>query len=368
MTTDQPQPALLFMPDISGFTQFVNDTEILHSQQIVQELLETLIECNQIGLRVGEIEGDAIFFYKLGNKPDIATLLRQVEIMFTTFHQHLKLYDQQRICPCKACESAVKLSLKIVSHYGEVTDIAVKDHKKLFGKDVIVIHRLLKNNLGNKEYVLLTDRVVDGSAQTQGGLPNWYAPHSGTERYDVGEVQFYFSDLAALHNTIPPIASPKYNSAAKTYVAFTEDKQIRAPIANTFAAIFDLPQRTRWMQGVKAIELVTNDHVPRIGTKHRCVIGEKNNPVIVTESVTITPDYIEMVEMDEKGGGGCRYRLEKVSEQETKLSVDMLVKNHWIVKLMFNAMMRSKYMKSIRQSLENLQVYLEPKPVEQLVG
>src|SRR6266571_2089943 len=108
MVPNQPQPALLFMPDISGFTQFVNDNEIMHSQQIVQELLETLVECNQLGLQVGEIEGDAIFFYKLGDKPDMPALLKQVETMFTTFHQHLKLYDQQRVCLCKACESAIQ--------------------------------------------------------------------------------------------------------------------------------------------------------------------------------------------------------------------------------------------------------------------
>src|SRR5436190_4759906 len=358
MALDQPQPALLFMPDISGFTQFVNETEILHSQQIVQELLETLIECNQIGLQVGEIEGDAIFFYKFGSKPDMTTLLRQVEIMFTTFHQHLRLYDQQRICPCKACQSAVKLSLKVVSHYGEVAGIAVKEHKKLFGKDVILIHRLLKNSLDKKEYVLVTDPLADGA--TQSGLPKWYTPHAASERYDVGEVQFYFSDLSNLHGFIPAITTPKYNSAAKTYVAFTEDKLIAAPIFNTFGAIFDLPQRSRWMDGVKGIEMVSNDHVPRIGTKHRCIVREKNNPVIVTESVRITPDDIELVEMNEGGSGGCRYMLQKISDDQTKLSVDMLVKDSLLVKLMFNLFMRTKYMKSIAQSLQNLQQYLIP--------
>ena len=361
MAHDQPQRALLFMPDISGFTQFVNETEILHSQQIVQELLETLIECNQIGLQVGEIEGDAIFFYKLGDKPDMPTLLRQVEVMFTTFHQHLKLYDQQRICPCKACESAVKLALKVVSHYGEVTGIAVKDHNKLFGKDVIVIHRLLKNNLNKKEYVLVTDQLANGS--TQDTLPQWYTPQLATETYDVGEIQFHFSDLSNLHGSIPPITSPKYNSASKTYVAFTEEKVIDAPIFSVFGAIFDLPQRSRWMDGVKGIEMVSNDHVPRVGTKHRCIVGEKNNPIIVTESVRIAPDDIEMVEMRLQGDGGCRYRLQKISEDQTKLSIDMIVKDSFVIKRMFNLFMKSKHMKSIAKSLQNLQQYLQPAAV-----
>ena len=65
---------LLFIPDISGFTRFVNESEINHSRLIIQELLETLINANQIGLQVSEIEGDAILFYKFGNPPDLAQL------------------------------------------------------------------------------------------------------------------------------------------------------------------------------------------------------------------------------------------------------------------------------------------------------
>jgi hypothetical protein len=221
-----------------------------------------------------------------------------------------------------------------------------------------VIHRLLKNNLNKKEYVLVTNPVANGS--THNALPQWYTPQSATETYDVGEVQFYFSDLAELHGSIPPITSPKYNSAAKTYVAFTKEKLIDAPIFSTFGAIFDLPQRSRWMDGVKGIEMVSNDHVHRVGTKHRCVVAEKNNPVIVTESVRITPDEIEMVEMDERGTGGCRYTLQKVSDDQTRISVDLLVKNSLVVKLMFNFFMKSKYAKSMEQSLQNLQRYLQP--------
>jgi len=41
------QNALLFIPDISGFTQFISDRHIQHSDRIVAELLEILIESNQ---------------------------------------------------------------------------------------------------------------------------------------------------------------------------------------------------------------------------------------------------------------------------------------------------------------------------------
>ena len=37
---------LIFIPDISGFTRFVNEVEIDHSRHIIQELLEVIINSN----------------------------------------------------------------------------------------------------------------------------------------------------------------------------------------------------------------------------------------------------------------------------------------------------------------------------------
>jgi len=54
--------SLLFLPDISGFTEFVQTTEVEHSQHVISELLEVLIEANTEQLQLAEIEGDALFF------------------------------------------------------------------------------------------------------------------------------------------------------------------------------------------------------------------------------------------------------------------------------------------------------------------
>ena len=106
---------LLFIPDISGFTRFVNEVEISHSRFIIQQLLEELIKANDSGLEISEIEGDAILFYKYGDPPDLASLYKQVAKMFRAFHQYLIAYDNRKICQCKACISAVNLSLKVIT-------------------------------------------------------------------------------------------------------------------------------------------------------------------------------------------------------------------------------------------------------------
>src|SRR5215211_4341163 len=101
---------LLFIPDISGFTRFVNETEIEHSRLIIQELLEILINANRMGLEVSEIEGDAILFYKFGASPDLKEIYQQVAEMFCAFHKNLVAYEYRKFCQCKACMSAVHLT------------------------------------------------------------------------------------------------------------------------------------------------------------------------------------------------------------------------------------------------------------------
>jgi hypothetical protein len=150
-STDQPevQPTLLFIPDISGFTNFVNANEIQHSRHIIEELLEVLIDANEMDLQISEIEGDAILFYRQGAQPTAAEILAQVQRMYVRFHAHLRKYDTHRICQCGACSTASGLALKFVLHYGDLATKRVKEFSKLFGKDLIVAHRLMKNDISS---------------------------------------------------------------------------------------------------------------------------------------------------------------------------------------------------------------------------
>ena len=93
---------LLFIPDISGFTRFINEIEIEHSRHIIQQLLEVLINANNIGLEISEIEGDAILVYKFGQPLELEAIYKQVEQMFCAFHRHINAYNNRKICQCRA--------------------------------------------------------------------------------------------------------------------------------------------------------------------------------------------------------------------------------------------------------------------------
>ena len=153
--------SLFFIPDISGYTNFIQTTEIEHSQHVIAELLEVLLDANIENLQLAEIEGDALFFYKEDAIPSLERLLAQIERMFKAFYSHLKLLESNRICPCNACASAPNLELKIVAHSGKLQFIEVQGNKKPFGKSVIEAHRLLKNSVPSDNYALISQALSE---------------------------------------------------------------------------------------------------------------------------------------------------------------------------------------------------------------
>jgi hypothetical protein len=356
--TNEPtvQSALLFMPDISGFTEFVSTTEIQHAQSIVGELLEIIMESNQINLQVSAIEGDAIFFYRLGKAPALAQLLEQVQHMFTQFHQQLQRYDHERICPCGACTSATHLKLKFFVHYGEVSKYNVKEHHQLFGKEVIVLHRLMKNNLNKKEYTLLTNSVLEQNDASNGhSLYNEAAP--AMEQYDVGDIHFKVIDLSVLHPQIAAIKPPAVHLSDKAKVSFTEERVLKTPIEKVFLSIFDLPRRVNWFEGVKGIEILKKPGVNRVGTTHRCIASTGGNPVFITEQGNGNEKEITLIEMDPKGMGGSKFYLQKKGEKQTLIKWDMLVNRNFFISLMFDLIMKGKMKRLLAKSVDNLQLY-----------
>jgi hypothetical protein len=350
------QSALLFMPDISGFTEFVSNTEIQHAQSIISELLEIIMESNQIDMQVNSIEGDAIFFYRFGKAPTLEQLLEQVQFMFLRFHKHLQLYDHDRICPCGACSGAKHLKLKFFVHYGELSSYSIKDHHQLFGRDVIILHRLMKNNLDKKEYTLLTNSVLEQHDPSERhSLYDDATP--AMEQYDTGDIHFKVIDLTVLYQKLEPVERTSIHLSDKTKVSFCEERVLETPIEDVFLSIFDIPQRAHWMEGVTGIEMIQKPGVNRAGTIHRCIATTGGNPVFITEKGSGNDKEITFVEMDPKGLGGSKFHLQKKEANKTLIKWDMLVNRNFFIIMMFDLMMKRKMRRLFAKSVDNLQEY-----------
>jgi len=266
---------LLFIPDISGFTRFVNNVEIDHSRMIVQELLEILINSNKIGLEVSEVEGDAILFYKFGGTPSLKEIYEQVEKMFREFHKHLLLYDVRKYCQCKACIAALDLSLKIITHYGEFSGYNVKQFSKLIGRDVIVAHQLLKNDIEQHEYWLVTNNLLKDNLLE--GFTDWMKWNSSSKLTESGEILFHYAQLSPLKNEIKPEQPLNLELTEKTKI-FSFTKEFETDIVTLFHATGDFNNRSRWLEGIKSVELI-DQHLPRVGMRCRCVMDNEQDVI-----------------------------------------------------------------------------------------
>ena len=131
------EQAIILIPDISGFTDFTSATEIDHSAHIITELLELIIESNETGFTLAEIEGDAVLFYRKGPPLMREELENQCLDMFSKFHQQLNIIERDTVCQCGACQSATNLTLKFIVHFGQIKEIKVAQFVKATGVDMI---------------------------------------------------------------------------------------------------------------------------------------------------------------------------------------------------------------------------------------
>lgn len=150
---------MIIIPDISGYTRFVHSTDVITGSNITYELLSTIIENNILDLQVSEIEGDAVLFYKHGTPPSANRILEQYEAMLEGFNEKLEQINR-RFGRC------IDLSLKLVAHYGPITEYSIGGFIKLYGEAVIEAHRLLKNSVNSRSYALLTDELIEASYPT----------------------------------------------------------------------------------------------------------------------------------------------------------------------------------------------------------
>ncbi|WP_350286851.1 DUF2652 domain-containing protein [uncultured Croceitalea sp.] len=266
--------SLLFIPDISGFTHFVQTTEVQHSEHVIAELLEVLISSNTQNLKLAEVEGDALFFYKENHIPSQEKLLAQVETMYTAFYSHLKMMETNRICPCLACANASALELKIVLHCGELQFMTVQGNRKPFGQSVIQAHRLLKNSVNSNNYVLVSKELSEEIGLQSSYESMLFRFRESENTYDGTTIPYLFAEIEKnklkLHSFEPPvIVNPK------RLPDFVLERELPIDAYELFEMITNYRFRHLWVDGVDEFQFDENE-VTRAGTEHVCVINGKH--------------------------------------------------------------------------------------------
>jgi len=183
--------------DISGYTEYLTESELDHAHETLQSLFDVQMKHIKFPLKISGFRGDAIFMYT----PEACfinpqSFLETLENLYIVFSDTLQQMQFNTTCPCNACKNINKLDLKMCIHYGEYIVQKLGDREELLGADVIVPHRMLKNNVvektGVKAYALFTDAAAQALHLSELSQPLIQY----TESYEhLGEVKMQVFDL-----------------------------------------------------------------------------------------------------------------------------------------------------------------------------
>jgi hypothetical protein len=156
---------IIVLPDIGGYTNFISFSgqSLGHAQHIVSELLTAVVESTADVLRVSQPEGDSILLYSVTHrrKRDRRKIAVSVMKILGAFYRRKQELIRQTACSCNACEGLPDLEIKVVVHKGTVYQSQTVGFPQLVGLPIIVAHRLLKNSVSSRRYVLLTREAAD---------------------------------------------------------------------------------------------------------------------------------------------------------------------------------------------------------------
>lgn len=281
MTVNETQHGYLLLADISGYTSYVASTELTHSQDILSELLELIIERFKPLLTIAKIEGDAVFAYASETKiPRGEAILELIESTYVAFRSRRDAAHRRTTCTCKACRNIPNLDLKFISHHGDyfVQDIA--GTKELVGSDVNLIHRLLKNHVsestGWRAYALLTEHSLRHLDIRPDGL------FECVESYEhLGEVLTLSMDLHTRHKEI---MDARRAIITPEEAHFILEYKYNASPSIVWEWFNDPHKRSKWM---------TSEIVPVLRPRGRSGAGGRNH-CVHGKNQTIVEDVLDM--------------------------------------------------------------------------
>src|SRR5271165_5937574 len=194
----KPELAYFAIADISGYTSFLAVVELDHAQDIIADLMDTVVKGLRPPFRLAKFEGDAAFVYAVAEKVDGSLLQDAIEGAYFKFRRRLRDVRQASTCECQACAAMGDLDFKFVVHHGEMVKQKMGGREELAGRDVILVHRLLKNSvsekIGGRAYALYSDAAI----RAMGVDPAAQGLIAHRETIDIiGEVTLWARDLDA---------------------------------------------------------------------------------------------------------------------------------------------------------------------------
>lgn len=187
--------AFLYIPDMTGFTEFMTTTSPGKSHQIVEEMLKSIMDSNRLDLAISDLIGDAVFFFRTGYPPTLTEVIDQSKVISEKFKDQLKAHGSRYNWETNRVEQMHELGIKFIAHYGKVALSEIENHTKLIGVPAIEAHLLLKNSVKMRNYLLATEAFLRVS-KVDTGMEQF---SDGNDSYEhVGAVKYKVLDLDGL--------------------------------------------------------------------------------------------------------------------------------------------------------------------------
>ncbi len=267
-----PQPTCLLIADISGYTSYLTGVELDHAQDVLADLIGTVVTALRPTFRLAKLEGDAAFTTAPAGALDGSMLLDTIERCYFGFRRRRRDVRQATSCECNACVRIPDLNLKFVAHVGPVARQKVFGHEELVGADVIVVHRLLKNTVieatGREAYAYLSQAAIASAGLDPAAIG--LIPHD--EVYDViGPVHGWVLDLERRWQ--------EEDARARVLVGPAEsvlgtDYEVAAPPQTVWEFLTTPGRRVEWQAGVTDVIQDAPGNRRAIGTRNHCMHGK----------------------------------------------------------------------------------------------
>jgi uncharacterized protein YndB with AHSA1/START domain len=289
----------LLIADISGYTSYLAGVELDHAQDILADLVGTVVSSMRPTFRLAKLEGDAAFMAAPIDQLDGSLLLDTIERCYFGFRRRRRDVRQATTCECDACLRIPDLNLKFVAHAGQVVRQDMAGLEELVGRDVIVVHRLLKNTVVETTGVDAYALVSDACAQAMALDPAALGMTAHTETYEiVGEVPGWVHDLEGRWQ--------EEDSRAREFVRPDEavlgtSYEVVAPPAVAWEYLTTPGRRIEWMAGVTDVIQDATGNRRAVGGTNHCMHGKD---AIVEEVLDWRPfDYFTIRSIVETPGG-----------------------------------------------------------------
>jgi len=354
----------LIIADIGGYTKYLTGVELEHSTDILADLINTVVEQIRGVFTLSKLEGDAVFAYAPDSRAaEGASVVTAIESCYSGFRRRQEAIDRATSCMCDACSKIPTLNLKFVVHYGSYVVREMAGSNELVGSDVIIVHRLLKNEIKEKTglhgYAFFSGDCLEHYGLDADALT--LQPHFETYD-DVGEIGGWILDLETRFDEAMKAREVMIGDDDPKVWTMTWDVPGPPPLVwDTFTSP---SKRKLWQEDTIDVRQTNPRGAPGVGTTNHCVHGNSS----VHEEILDWKPYRYMTErsVSPLGPMMMMFQFEPIGDgSKTKVVVRLKMEGGLKQKLMMKAFgkkMAQGFEKGIANMITMLEAEKEPAP------